>query len=79
MDIFVEQLIKRENKPLEKFMRVALFIVCGLMAGFSVRRLHYVGTDMATHYMRQTVDEMDEELYQLYLRYHFTICTLCSI
>ncbi len=36
MDVFVEQLFKRENKPIEKFIKIALFAVCGLMAGFSV-------------------------------------------
>lgn len=39
-----------------------------------VTRLHYVGTDMATHYMRETVDSMQEELFDLYLKYHFSIC-----
>ena len=33
-----------------------------------------MGTDMATNYMRQTIDEMDDELFDLYLRYHFSIC-----
>ena len=34
------------------------------MADFQVRRLHYVGTDMATHYMRGAVDEMDDDFYE---------------
>ena len=29
---------------------------------------------MATNYMRQVVDEMDDELFDLYLKYHFAIC-----
>ena len=45
-----------------------------LMSHFNVTRLHYVGTDMATHYMREVVDAMDDELYEMYLRYHFVIC-----
>ncbi len=36
MDVFVEQLIKRKNKTSEKLLRIALFAVCGLMAGFSI-------------------------------------------
>ena len=44
------------------------------MADFSVERLHYVGTDMATNYMREVIDVMDDELFGLYLRYHFAIC-----
>ena len=45
-----------------------------LMRDFSVERLHYLGTDMATNYMRGTIDEMEDELFDLYLQYHFTIC-----
>ena len=37
-------------------------------------RLHFVGTDMATNYMRPEVDAMDDEFFELYLRYHFSIC-----
>ena len=44
------------------------------MTNFNTERLHFVGTDMATNYMRQTIDEMDEDFYKLYLKYHFTIC-----
>lgn len=43
-------------------------------AEFPVERLHYVGTDMATHYMRETVEAMPRELFDLYLAYHFSIC-----
>ena len=45
-----------------------------LMDGLPAERLHFVGTDMATGYLRDTVDQMDDELYQLYLRYHFAVC-----
>jgi hypothetical protein len=39
-----------------------------------VERLHYVGTDMATNYMRSAVDEMEDDLFELYLQYHYVIC-----
>ena len=45
-----------------------------LMDGLPVSRLHFVGTDMATGYMRDTIDQMDDEMYDLYLRYHFATC-----
>jgi hypothetical protein len=44
------------------------------MENFSAERLHFVGTDMATNYMRSVIDEMDDEFFELYLQYHFTIC-----
>lgn len=45
-----------------------------LMENFRVERLHYVGTDMLTHFMEETIDEMDAESFALYLNYHFCIC-----
>ena len=45
-----------------------------LIKSFPVARLHYVGTDMATNYMRETIDAMDPDFFELYLRYHFSIC-----
>jgi hypothetical protein len=45
-----------------------------LMAGFDVERLHYVATDLFTRYIKDAVDEMDEETFALYLRYHFSVC-----
>ena len=45
-----------------------------LMSHFRVTRLHYVGTDMLSRLIKKTINEMDEETYALYLRYHFSIC-----
>lgn len=47
-----------------------------LLAHFAtaVKRLHFVGTDMCTNYMRENVDAMDEETFRLFLAYHDTIC-----
>lgn len=45
-----------------------------LVDGLPVTRLHFVGTDMATGYMADTIDQMDDELYELYLQYHFAVC-----
>jgi len=45
-----------------------------LMKHFPTERQHFVGTDMATNYIREAVDNMDEEFFKLYLQYHFTIC-----
>lgn len=46
----------------------------GLVRPLPVRRLHYVGSDMMTNYMRETVDSMDDELFRAYLDYHFATC-----
>ncbi len=45
-----------------------------LMSHFDVQQLHYVGTDMAANYIRETLDAMDDEAFNLYMQYHFAIC-----
>ena len=42
--------------------------------GTQAERLHFVGTDMCTNYMRDNVDSMDTETFRLFLAYHDTIC-----
>ena len=65
---------KASSDPAELFQLYRKEDIDALMADFSVTRLHYVGTDMATNYMRAAIEQMDEELYGMYLRYHFAIC-----
>ena len=65
---------KASSDPAELFQLYRKEDIDRLMRVFPVTRLHYVGTDMATNYMPQTIDEMDNELFDLYLRYHFAIC-----
>lgn len=65
---------KASSDPAELFELYRKEDIDALMDGFPVTRLHYVGTDMATNYMRSTIDEMDDELFGLYLNYHFSIC-----
>lgn len=65
---------KASSDPAELFQLYRKEDIDALMAGFSVDRLHYVGTDMATNYMRGAIDEMEEDLFRMYLNYHFVIC-----
>lgn len=65
---------KLHSDPAEVFALHRREDIDGLMDGLPVERLHFVGTDMATGYMRDTIDQMDDELYELYLQYHFAIC-----
>ncbi len=44
------------------------------MAAFPVTRLHFVATDLFTLYIRDTVNAMDDATFEIYLRYHMTIC-----
>ncbi len=45
-----------------------------LRSEFNVTQLHFVATDGYTNHMRETVDQMDGRMYDLYLKYHFAIC-----
>ena len=65
---------KASSDPAELFELYRREDIDALMDGFPVTRLHYVGTDMATHYMRGTVNAMEDEVFQKYLQYHFCIC-----
>lgn len=65
---------KASSTPKELFELYRKEDIDALMEGFDVSRLHYVGTDMATNYMREVVDSMEEDLYETFLRYHFSIC-----
>ena len=65
---------KATSDPTELFQLYRKEDIDVLMADFPVTRLHYVGTDMATNYMRSEVDAMDDDFFQLYLRYHYVIC-----
>lgn len=65
---------KASSDPAELFQLYRTEDIDRLMSNFKTRRLHFVGTDMATNYMRDTVDAMEDDLFALYLKYHFTIC-----
>ena len=65
---------KASSDPAELFQLYRIEEIDSLMENFSTERLHFVGTDMATNYMRDCIDAMDDEFFQLYLKYHFTIC-----
>ena len=65
---------KASSDPAELFELYRREDIDALIADMPLARLHYVGTDMATNYMRDTIDEMDDDFFELYLRYHFAIC-----
>ena len=65
---------KASSDPAELFQLYRIEDIDALMANFATERLHFVGTDMATNYMRPVVDEMDDAFFDLFLQYHFTIC-----
>ncbi len=73
-DLVDMETFKAGSDPAELFELHRKEDIDGLMDGFLVSRLHYVGTDMVTNHMRQEIDAMDAEMFGLFLRYHFAIC-----
>lgn len=65
---------KASSDPAELFELYRREDIDARMTNFDTERLHFVGTDMATNYMRDTIDDMDDDFFRLYLKYHFTIC-----
>ena len=45
-----------------------------LRSHFNVTQLHFLATDGYANHMRKTLDEMDEDTFNLFLRYHFATC-----
>jgi hypothetical protein len=62
------------SKPEDLFELVRTEDIIRLTEGLGVQREFLIAADGATNYMRETIDGMDEELYQLYIKYHLSIC-----
>jgi hypothetical protein len=76
---FVSKNIVDENfkiKPIPEFA----FVKCRkenvdeLMSKFNITRLHYIGTDMLSYFIGETIDDMSDEEFELYMKFHYTIC-----
>lgn len=65
---------KLHSTPREIFALYRKEDVDALMSRFDVERLHYVGTDMLTRFIGDAVDEMDEQTFAMYMKYHLCIC-----
>ncbi len=62
------------SKPEDLFEIVRTEDIKHLTEGMGVTRVHLVATDGATNYMRDVIDNMEEEVFKQYIRYHLTIC-----
>jgi ubiquinone/menaquinone biosynthesis C-methylase UbiE len=62
------------SRPEELFELVRKEDIDDLMSVFPVTRLHYVASDGYAYCMREAVSEMDENTFNLYLKYHFATC-----
>ena len=45
-----------------------------IMSSFTVERLHYVATDMVSRLIRDSLAEMPDDVFDMYLRFHYAVC-----
>lgn len=69
-----EQTFATKSKPNDLFELVRKEDIDALMSVFPITRLHYVASDGCALFMREVIDEMDAETFELYLKYHFATC-----
>lgn len=62
------------SEPKEVFELVRKEDVDRLMSAFSTTRLHYVATDGVARLIREELNAMDENAFELYLKFHFATC-----
>ncbi len=65
---------KLRSTPEEVFSMVRREEIDELMDSFDVERLNFVGTDMLTEYFAERVNSMSDKLFDLYMKYHLTVC-----
>ena len=62
------------SEPKDLFEQVRTEDIAALDAEVPVRRVKLVATDGATNYKREFIDAMDDETFEKWMDYHFTIC-----
>lgn len=62
------------SQPKDLFELVRKEDVDELMSAFPVTQLHYVAADGCALLLREELDRMEDEVFALYLRYHFATC-----
>ena len=48
--------------------------ICRLVRSFPVKEICYVATDGIGRLIRKEINEMDDKEYELYVKYHLSIC-----
>jgi len=62
------------SEPKDLFELVRKEDIDGLMCNFDVTRLHYVAVNGVTGFISEAIDNMDEATFELYMKYHYSIC-----
>ena len=68
------QTFAARSGPKDLFELVRKEDIDDLMTVFEVKRLHYVASDGCALLLREAIDAMDKDAFELYLNYHFATC-----
>ena len=63
-----------KSEPEDLFELVRKEDIDELMSAFQTKRLHYVASDGCALLLRESIDKMDINTFDLYLKYHFSTC-----
>ena len=63
-----------KSEPKDLFELVRKEDIDDLISALPVTRLHYVAADGCALFMREAIDAMDHDTFELYLKYHFAVC-----
>lgn len=73
-DKMLDSSFKLSSNPDEIFSLYRKEDIDKLMSNFNVTRLHYLGTDLLTKFISDQINQMDEDLFKMYVKYVLTIC-----
>ncbi len=65
---------KTHSEPKDVFALFTVSDINRLNAHLPAKRLRLVGSDMSAEFLKDTIDQMDDETFEIYMRYHFTVC-----
>lgn len=65
---------KTHSEPEDVFELFTVSDIDNLNSHLPARRIALVGSDMSAEFMKETIDNMDDETFDLYMQYHFTVC-----
>lgn len=68
------QTFEAKSEPEDLFELVRKEDIDELMSAFQTKRLHYVASDGCALLLREAIDKMDNNTFDLYLKYHFSTC-----
>lgn len=65
---------KTHSEPKDLFNLLTVSDINHLNTYLPAKRLHLVGSDMSAEFLKETLNRMDDETFEIYMRYHFTVC-----